>query len=146
CYTAIDQDIEVIPVLNKMDLPSADADSAAQEIEDVIGIDASGAILASAKSGMGIEEILEAIVAQVRPPEGDADAPLQALIIDSWFDNYVGVVMLVRIVNGRLRPRDKVTFMATGATHLCEEVGVFTPKPSPCDELSAGQVGFVIAG
>ncbi|HLR13262.1 MAG TPA: translation elongation factor 4 [Burkholderiaceae bacterium] len=146
CYTAIDQDVEVIPVLNKMDLPSADPDSARQEVEDVIGIDASEAILASAKSGMGIDEILEAIVAKVPSPTGNADAPLQALVIDSWFDNYVGVVMLVRIVNGRLRPRDKITFMATNASHLCEELGIFTPKPEPCSELSAGQVGFVIAG
>src|SRR5699024_3689456 len=138
--------VEVIPVLNKMDLPSADPDSARQEVEDVIGIDASEAILASAKSGMGIDEILEAIVAKVPSPTGNADAPLQALVIDSWFDNYVGVVMLVRIVNGRLRPRDKITFMATNASHLCEELGIFTPKPEPCSELSAGQVGFVIAG
>src|SRR5690606_28471741 len=108
-------------VLNKMDLPQADPDGARQEIEDVIGIDASQAVLASAKTGMGIDEILEAIVRQVPPPKGDPAAPLQALIIDSWFDNYVGVVMLVRIVNGVLKPKDKILLMATGATHLCEQ-------------------------
>lgn len=146
CYTAIDLGVEVIPVLNKMDLPSADPDAAAQEIEDVIGIDATDAIQSSAKTGQGIDEILETIVAKVPPPVGDPDAPLQALIIDSWFDNYVGVVMLVRIVNGCLRPKDKILLMATGATHLCEQLGVFTPKALACDELSAGNVGFVIAG
>ncbi|MFA5521305.1 MAG: translation elongation factor 4 [Castellaniella sp.] len=146
CYTAIDLGVEVIPVLNKMDLPSADPDSAREEIEDVIGIDAGAAIPASAKTGMGIDEILEAIVQRVPPPEGDPEQPLQALIIDSWFDNYVGVVMLVRIVNGVLRPRDKIMLMATGASHLCEQIGVFTPKPTPRDVLSAGAVGFVICG
>ncbi|CAM5198128.1 Elongation factor 4 OS=Castellaniella defragrans OX=75697 GN=lepA PE=3 SV=1 [Castellaniella defragrans] len=146
CYTAIELGVEVLPVLNKMDLPSADPNAAAAEIEDVIGIDASGAILASAKTGQGIEEILEAIVAHVPPPKGDPDAPLQALVIDSWFDNYVGVVMLVRIVNGTLRPKDKILLMATGATHLCEQLGAFTPKSEPRDILSAGEVGFVIAG
>ena len=146
CYTAIDLDVEVIPVLNKMDLPSADPDSARAEIEDVIGIDASEAVLASAKSGMGIDDILETIIARVPPPQGDAAKPLQALVIDSWFDNYVGVVMLVRIVNGVLKQRDKITLMATGATYNCEHVGVFTPKSHPRDQLSAGQVGFVITG
>ncbi|HEX7387239.1 MAG TPA: translation elongation factor 4, partial [Castellaniella sp.] len=146
CYTAIELGVEVLPVLNKMDLPSADPDSAAAEIEDVIGIDASGAILASAKTGQGIDEILEAIVAHVPAPKGDPSAALQALIIDSWFDNYVGVVMLVRIVNGTLRPKDKILLMATGATHLCEQLGVFTPKSQPRDVLKAGEVGFVIAG
>jgi GTP-binding protein LepA len=146
CYTAIELGVEVLPVLNKMDLPSADPDAAAAEIEDVIGIDASGAVLASAKTGQGIDEILEAVVAHVPPPRGDPAAPLQALVIDSWFDNYVGVVMLVRIVNGTLRPRDKLLLMATGATHLCEQLGVFTPKSQPRDVLSAGEVGFVIAG
>ena len=111
-----------------MDLASADPDSAREEIEDVIGIDASDAILASAKTGMGIDDILEAIVHQVPPPQGSVDAPLQALIIDSWFDNYVGVVMLVRIVNGVLRPKDRIMLMATGATHPVEHIGVFTPK------------------
>ncbi|WP_322996820.1 translation elongation factor 4 [Castellaniella sp.] len=146
CYTAIELGVEVVPVLNKMDLPSADPDSAAAEIEDVIGIDATDAIQASAKTGLGIDEILEAVVARVPPPKGDPAAPLQALIIDSWFDNYVGVVMLVRIVNGTLRPKDKLLLMAAGATHLCEQLGVFTPKSQPRTSLSAGEVGFVIAG
>ena len=146
CYTAIELGVEVLPVLNKMDLPSADPDAAAAEIEDVIGIDATEAIAASAKTGLGVDEILEAIVRRVPPPQGDPAAPLQALIIDSWFDNYVGVVMLVRIVNGVLRPKDKLLLMATGATHLCEHLGVFTPKSQPRESLSAGEVGFVIAG
>ena len=146
CYTAIDLGVEVVPVLNKMDLPSADPDAAAAEVEDVIGIDATDAIRASAKTGMGIDEILEAIVARVPPPRGSAEAPLQALIIDSWFDNYVGVVMLVRVVNGVLRPRDRIKLMATGAVYGCEQVGVFTPKSQPREQLAAGQVGFVIAG
>ena len=146
CYTAIELGVEVLPVLNKMDLPSADPESARQEIEDVIGIDASDAVLASAKTGVGIDEILEMVVAKVPPPKGNLSSPLQALIIDSWFDNYVGVVMLVRIVNGVLRPKDKIRLMASGATHLCEQIGVFTPKSVPRTELSAGEVGFVIAG
>ena len=146
CYTAIELAVEVVPVLNKMDLPQADPDAAAAEIEDVIGIDASHAIRASAKTGMGIDEILEAIVARIPPPRGDPAAPLQALIIDSWFDNYVGVVMLVRVFNGVLRPRDRIRLMATGAVHTCEQVGVFTPKSTPRDALSAGMVGFVITG
>ncbi|AZY48624.1 translation elongation factor 4 [Bordetella avium] len=146
CYTAIDLGVEVLAVLNKMDLPQADPEGARQEVEDVIGIDASDAVLASAKTGMGIDEILEAIVARVPSPEGDPEAALQALIIDSWFDNYVGVVMLVRIVNGVLRPKDKILLMASGATHLCEQTGVFTPKSQPRAQLSAGEVGFIIAG
>ncbi|NOL51873.1 translation elongation factor 4 [Pelistega suis] len=146
CYTAIDLGVEVIPVLNKMDLPSAEPDNARAEIEDVIGIDASDAVLASAKTGMGIDEILEDIVKKVPPPKGDPEAPLQALIIDSWFDNYVGVVMLVRIVNGTMKTKDKISFMATGASHLVEQLGVFTPKSSPRQQLSAGEVGFVITG
>ncbi|MCD6733260.1 MAG: translation elongation factor 4 [Burkholderiaceae bacterium] len=146
CYTAIELGVEVVPVLNKMDLPQADPDSAAAEIEDVIGIDASHAIRASAKTGMGIDEILEAIVARVPPPKGDPAAPLQALIIDSWFDNYVGVVMLVRVFNGTLRPRDRIRLMATGASYSCEQLGVFTPKSAPREALSAGMVGFVITG
>ena len=128
CYTAIELGVEVVPVLNKMDLPQADPEGARQEVEDVIGIDASEAVLASAKTGMGIDEILETIVARVPAPKGDPDAPLQALVIDSWFDNYVGVVMLVRIINGVLKPKDKILLMASGATHLCEQTGVFTPK------------------
>ena len=146
CYTAIELGVEVVPVLNKMDLPSADPEGARQEVEDVIGIDASDAILCSAKTGMGIDDILETIVAKIPPPVGDPAKPLQALIIDSWFDNYVGVVMLVRIVNGVLRPKDKIQLMAEGFTHLCEHIGVFTPKSEPRQELSAGEVGFVIAG
>ncbi|MBX3591638.1 MAG: translation elongation factor 4 [Burkholderiaceae bacterium] len=146
CYTAIELGVEVVPVLNKMDLPQADPDSAAAEIEDVIGIDASDAIRASAKTGLGIDEILEAIVARIPAPRGDPDAPLQALIIDSWFDNYVGVVMLVRVFNGTLRPRDRIRLMATGAAYSCEQVGVFTPKSAPRDALGAGMVGFVITG
>ncbi|CAB3642432.1 MAG: translation elongation factor 4 [Achromobacter pulmonis] len=146
CYTAIELGVEVLPVLNKMDLPQADPDGARQEVEDVIGIDASQAVLASAKTGMGIDEILESIVARVPAPQGDPDAPLQALIIDSWFDNYVGVVMLVRIVNGVLKPKDKILLMASGATHLCEQTGVFTPKSQQRPHLSAGEVGFIIAG
>ncbi len=146
CYTAIELGVEVVPVLNKMDLPQADPDGARQEIEDVIGIDAGAAILASAKSGMGIDDILEAVVARIPAPVGDPDAPLQALIIDSWFDNYVGVVMLVRVINGVLRPKDKILLMAAGANHLCEQIGVFTPKSQSRPHLSAGEVGFVIAG
>ena len=146
CYTAIELGVEVLPVLNKMDLPQADPEGARQEVEDVIGIDAGHAVLASAKTGVGIDEILEMVVARVPPPVGDTDAPLQALIIDSWFDNYVGVVMLVRVINGVLRPKDKILLMASGATHLCEQVGVFTPKSLSRTQLSAGEVGFVIAG
>jgi len=146
CYTAIELGVEVLPVLNKMDLPQADPDGARAEIEDVIGIDATDAIAASAKTGQGIDEILAAIIARVPAPQGDAEAALQALIIDSWFDNYVGVVMLVRIVNGTLRTRDKIRLMATGATHISEQIGVFTPKSQPREQLSAGEVGFVIAG
>jgi GTP-binding protein LepA len=146
CYTAIELGVEVVPVLNKIDLPSADPDNAAQEIEEVIGIDASDAVHCSAKTGLGVRDILESLIVKVPPPQGDPDAPLQALIIDSWFDNYVGVVMLVRIVNGTLRPKDKILFMATEAQHLVESVGVFTPKSLSRSELSAGQVGFIIAG
>jgi len=146
CYTAIEQGVEVIPVLNKIDLPSADPDKAIQEIEDVIGIGAQDAIRASAKTGENVDAILEAVIARVPPPEGSADAPLQALIIDSWFDNYVGVVMLVRVMQGTLRPKDKILLMSTGATHLCENLGVFTPKAKPRDVLSAGEVGYVTAG
>jgi GTP-binding protein LepA len=146
CYTALDLDVEVVPVLNKIDLPSADPENAISEIEDVIGINATDAVRCSAKTGMGVEDVLEALIVKVPPPKGDPDAPLQALIIDSWFDNYVGVVMLVRIVNGTLRPKDKISLMATDAQYLTESVGVFTPKSQPRGTLSAGQVGFVIAG
>lgn len=146
CYTALDLNVEVVPVLNKIDLPSADPENAISEIEDVIGIDAADAVRCSAKTGLGVEDVLEALITKVPPPNGDLDAPLQALIIDSWFDNYVGVVMLVRIVNGSLKPKDKVLLMATGAQYLAESVGVFTPKSQAREALSAGQVGFVIAG
>ncbi len=146
CYTALDLGVEVVPVLNKIDLPSADPDSASAEIEEVIGIDASDAVHCSAKTGLGVQDVLESLIAKVPPPVGDATAPLQALIVDSWFDNYVGVVMLVRVKNGTLRPKDKIRLMATGTTHLVESVGVFTPKSIARDELTAGQVGFIIAG
>ena len=146
CYTAIEQGVEVIPVLNKIDLPSANPEQAISEIEDVIGIDAKDAIHASAKNGIGIEDILESVIERVPPPRGNADAPLKALIIDSWFDNYVGVVMLVRVVDGMLKPKDKILLMSAGATYLCEQVGVFTPKSQVRESLSAGEVGFIIAG
>ena len=146
CYTALDLGVEVVPVLNKIDLPSADPANAIAEIEDVIGIDAQDAVHCSAKTGFGVVDVLESLIAKVPAPKGDPTAPLQALIIDSWFDNYVGVVMLVRIVNGTLKPKDKILFMATGAQHLTEHIGVFTPKSQPRDSLSAGQVGFIIAG
>lgn len=146
CYTAIEQGVEVVPVLNKIDLPSANPDNARQEIEDVIGLDASEAVLASAKTGLGVEDILEAVVARIPAPQGDPEAPLKALIIDSWFDNYVGVVMLVRVVDGVLRPKDRIRLMSTGTVHLCEQVGVFTPKSQSLPELSAGGVGFIISG
>jgi len=146
CYTALDLGVEVVPVLNKIDLPSADPANAIAEIEDVIGIDAQDAVHCSAKTGLGVQDVIESLIVKVPPPKGDIKAPLQGLIIDSWFDNYVGVVMLVRIVNGTLKPKEKILFMATGAQHLTENLGVFTPKSQPREELSAGQVGFVIAG
>ncbi len=146
CYTALELGVEVVPVLNKMDLPQADPDNARQEIEDVIGIDAADAIPCSAKSGMGVDDILEAVIARIPAPKGDPAAPLKALIIDSWFDNYVGVVMLVRVVDGSLKAKEKIKLMSTGSTHLCEQVGVFTPKSLPRPELRAGQVGFIISG
>ena len=146
CYTALDLGVEVVPVLNKIDLPSADPENAIAEIEDVIGIDAQDAVRCSAKTGLGVQDVLESLIVKVPPPKGDPAAPLQALIIDSWFDNYVGVVMLVRIVNGLLRPKDKILLMASGAQHLTEHIGVFTPKSQDRESLSAGQVGFIIAG
>jgi len=146
CYTAIEQGVEVVPVLNKIDLPSANPERAIQEIEDVIGIKASDALLVSAKTGEGVEEVLEAVIHRMPPPKGDPDAPLKALIIDSWFDNYVGVIMLVRLVDGIIRPKDKLLLMSTQAVHLCEQVGVFTPKSQGREQLSAGEVGFVTAG
>lgn len=146
CYTAIEQGVEVVPVLNKIDLPAADPERAREEIEDVIGIDAADAVLASAKTGLGVEDILEAIIARIPSPKGDPAAPLKALIIDSWFDNYVGVVMLVRVMEGTLRPRDRILLMSTDTQHLCEQVGVFTPKSQARSALAAGEVGFIIAG
>ena len=146
CYTAIELGVEVLPVLNKIDLPSAMPDNARQEIEDVIGIDASHAILASAKTGLGVDEILEAIIERIPAPQGDPDAPLKALLIDSWFDNYVGVVMLVRVIDGTLRQKNRIRLMASDSTHLCEQVGVFTPKAVPRETLSAGEVGYIISG
>jgi GTP-binding protein LepA len=146
CYTAIEQGVEVVPVLNKIDLPSANPERAIQEIEDVIGIPARDAIRASAKTGEGVEDVLEAVISRIPPPSGDPEAPLTALIIDSWFDNYVGVVMLVRVVDGVLRPKDRILLMSTAGTYLCERVGVFTPKSEDRDTLGAGEVGFVISG
>ncbi|GAB1411687.1 MAG: elongation factor 4 [Candidatus Desulfobacillus denitrificans] len=146
CYTAIELGVEVVPVLNKIDLPAADPDRAKEEIEDVIGIDATDAVLASAKTGQGVEDILEAIIARIPAPKGDPSAPLKALIIDSWFDNYVGVVMLVRVVDGTLRPKDKILLMSSDAQYPCDQVGVFTPKSQARQALSAGEVGFIIAG
>src|ERR1700674_1471130 len=128
CYTAIEQGVEVIPVVNKIDLPSADPDKAIQEIEDVIGIDAKDAIRVSAKTGENVQDILEAVIARIPPPRGSPSERLKALIIDSWFDNYVGVVMLVRVVDGTLRPKERVRLMSTGGAYLCEQLGIFTPK------------------
>ncbi len=146
CYTALDLGVEVVPVLNKMDLPNADPDNAKAEIEDVIGIDATDAIPCSAKTGMGIDEILEAIVAEVPAPRGDATGPLRAMIIDSWFDSYVGVVMLVRVVDGRLLKGERIKMMASGAVYNADNLGVFTPANEPRNSLDAGQVGYIIAG
>lgn len=146
CYTAIDLGVEVIPILNKIDLPAADPDRVAQEIEDVIGIEAIDATQCSAKSGIGVQEVLEIVVNKIPPPKGNADAPLKALIIDSWFDNYVGVVMLVRVVDGCLQLKDKVRFMATREESQVEQLGIFTPKSVPVESLSAGEVGFLITG
>jgi len=146
CYTAIDQGLEVLPVLNKMDLPQADPDRVSQEIEEIIGIDATDACRVSAKSGMGIDELLEELVAKIPAPEGDRSAPLQALIIDSWFDNYLGVVSLVRVKNGRLAKGDKILVKSTGKAWIADNVGVFTPKRKETGLLEAGEVGFIVAG
>ncbi|MBI3533611.1 MAG: GTP-binding protein, partial [Burkholderiales bacterium] len=146
CYTALDLGVEVVPVLNKMDLPNADPENAKAEIEDVIGIDATDAIPCSAKTGMGIDEILEAIVAKVPAPKGNPDGALRAMIIDSWFDSYVGVVMLVRVVDGRLAKGERIKMMATGATYNADNLGVFTPANEPRESLEAGEVGYIIAG
>ena len=146
CFAATDLGIDVIPVLNKVDLPQADVMGVSEEIEDVVGIDATDAIVCSAKTGLGIEEVLEAVVTRVSPPKGKVDAPLRALVIDSWFDSYVGVVILVRVVDGVLNRREKVCFMSSKAVFECDQVGIFTPKSLPKEALSAGEVGFVITG
>jgi len=146
CYTAIEQGVEVVPVLNKIDLPAADPQRAIENIEDVIGIDARDALHVSAKTGFGIEDLLEAVVTRIPAPTGDPEAPLKALIVDSWFDNYVGVVILVRVMEGKLKPGDKILLMASHVTHLCEQVGVFIPKSVQRNVLSAGEVGYVISG
>lgn len=146
CYTAIDQALEVLPVLNKIDLPQAEPERVITEIEDIIGLDAHDAIRVSAKSGLGVADVLEALVARIPPPQGDSEAPLQALIIDSWFDSYLGVVSLVRIVNGTIRKGNKMQIMSTGRSYEVGQVGIFTPKRTPCDMLQAGEVGYVVAG
>ena len=146
CYTALELGVEVVPVLNKMDLPNADPQNAKLEIEDVIGIDASNAIPCSAKTGMGIDDILEAVVARIPAPKGDPDGPLRAMIVDSWFDTYVGVVMLVRVVDGRLARGERIRMMATEATYNADGLGVFTPSNESRESLEAGEVGYVIAG
>ena len=146
CYTAIEQGLEVVPVLNKIDLPSAEPDRVKQEIEDIIGIDATDAIEVSAKTGLGIHQLLEQLVQRIPPPQGDDSAPLKALIIDSWFDSYVGVISLVRVVEGSLRRRQKIRIMSTGRDFQAETVGVFTPRREQRDMLTAGDVGFIIAG
>ena len=146
CYTAIEQGLEVLPVLNKIDLPQAEPERVATEIEDIIGIDATGACRVSAKSGEGVAELLEELVRVIPPPKGDPDAPLQALIVDSWFDSYLGVVSLVRVMNGTLRVRDRIVAKSIGRAHEVDQVGVFTPKRQPRQSLHAGEVGFVVAG
>jgi len=146
CYTALDLGLEVTAVLNKIDLPSADPERVTQEIEDVIGIDARDAVQCSAKTGLGVREVVEAVIAKVPAPQGNLNGPLKALVIDAWFDNYVGVVMLVRIIDGEIKRKDKIKMMAAGTQHLCEQVGVFTPKSLPMPSLKAGEVGFIIAG
>ena len=146
CYTALDLGVEVLPVLNKIDLPNADLDNARSEIEDVIGIDATDAIACSAKTGVGINEILEAIVARIPAPRGNPEGPLRAMIIDSWFDSYVGVVMLVRVVDGRLGKGERIKMMASGASYNADNLGVFTPANEPRQSLEAGEVGYIIAG
>jgi GTP-binding protein LepA len=146
CYTAIDMDMEVVPILNKIDLPQAEPDRVAEEIEDIVGIDAIDAVRCSAKTGIGIEDVLEVIVNRIPPPKGDPEAPLEALIIDSWFDNYQGVVSLVRIINGELHAKDKIKIMSKDAIHQADKIGVFTPKQTETKVLSTGEVGFIIAG
>ena len=146
CYTAIDLGLEVVPVLNKIDLPAADPERVAKEIEDIIGIEAQNAVLTSAKSGLGVEDVLERLIRDIPAPTGNEDGPLKALIIDSWFDNYVGVIVLVRVIDGKILPKRKIKAMGTGEVFTVDKVGVFTPKQLECDGLYAGDVGFVIAG
>ena len=148
CYTAVDLGLEVLPVLNKIDLPAADVDRVSEEIEDVVGIDCSGALHVSAKSGLGVDELLEQIVSELPPPDptGDADAPLSALIMDSWFDNYLGTVSLIKVVQGRIRKRDRIKMMSSGIEYGVEDLGVFTPKRHPKEELLVGEVGYMISG
>ncbi len=146
CYTAIDQGLEVLPVLNKIDLPSADPERVIQQIEEIIGLEAQDALQVSAKTGEGVPELLEALVQRIPPPQGDRTAPLQALIIDSWFDPYVGVVSLVRVVNGRIQVRDRIQILSTGRTYVVDSLGVFTPKKQERDVLDTGEVGFLVAG
>ena len=146
CYTATEQGVEVIPVLNKMDLPQAEPERVIGEIEDIIGIPARDALRVSAKTGIGVADVLEAVISRIPPPAGNPAGPLKALIIDSWFDNYVGVVMLVRVVDGALKPKDRILLMSTGANYLCEQVGIFRPKANHKEMLAAGEVGFVTAG
>ena len=146
CYTALELGVEVVPVLNKMDLPNADPENAKSEIEDVIGIDADNAIACSAKTGMGIDDILEAVIERMPSPKGVVDAPLRAMIVDSWFDNYVGVVMLVRVVDGTLHKGERIRMMASNAVYNADQLGVFSPKSEPRNSLNAGEVGFIIAG
>ncbi len=146
CYTALDQGLEVVPVINKIDLPSAEPARVIKEIEEIIGIDAQDAVLVSAKTGLGVADLLEELVKRIPPPKGDPDAPLQALIIDSWFDSYVGVVSLVRVMNGSLKVGDKIRVWSTGRAHQVDKLGRFTPKSFSCNELATGEVGFVIAG
>ncbi|HLE94472.1 MAG TPA: GTP-binding protein, partial [Sulfuricaulis sp.] len=146
CYTASELNLEILPVLNKIDLPSADPERSIAEIEEIIGINAKDAIRASAKTGEGVVDILEAIVRHIPIPKGRADSPLKALIIDSWFDNYLGTVSLVRVMDGRLKPKEKIRLMAMQRDHLVEQIGIFTPKRKPVEELGPGEVGYVIAG
>lgn len=146
CYTAIDQELEVLPVLNKIDLPSADPDRVSHEIEEIIGLEANNALRVSAKTGVGVPELLEQLVQRIPPPKGDPDAPLQALIIDSWFDNYVGVISLVRLVQGTMRQGEKLRIMSTGRNYQAEQIGIFTPRMVRQQALRAGEVGYLIAG
>ena len=146
CYTAIDLGLEILPILNKMDLASADPDRVAEEIEEVIGIDATDPLLVSAKTGLGVEEVLEAVVKRFPKPKGNANAPLKALIVDSWFDSYVGVISLVRVMDGEIKPKQKITAMSSGRSYQVEKVGIFTPKRTESESLKTGQVGYIICG